>query len=77
MLVTVIRRQNRLTWLPNQGMVKGSVKITSGAARFLAHRNDSPLSSMHDGKNQNMAMSIGICNSMGTQPEKGLAPARE
>ena len=45
MLVTVIRRQNRLTWLPNQGMVKGSVKITSGAARVLAH---SPLLSKLD-----------------------------
>ena len=76
-LVTVISRQNRLTWLPNQGMVNGRVKITSGAARSLAQRNDSPRSSMADGKNQNMATRIGICSSMGRHPENGLAPARE
>ena len=32
---------------------------------------------MAEGKNENMAMSTGICSSMGRQPDMGLAPARE
>ncbi len=32
---------------------------------------------MADGKKENMAMSTGICSSMGRQPDSGLAPARE
>ena len=50
--------------------------ITSGADRSLAHRKDSPRSSMAEGKNENMATSTGACRSIGRHPENGLAPAR-
>ncbi len=81
MLVTVMSRQKREMWLPNVDDMKGMLAVhemmASGAARSLAQRNDSPLSSMADGKNQNMATSTGIWSSMGRQPDMGLAPARE
>ena len=31
---------------------------------------------MAEGKNENIAMRMGICSSMGRHPEKGDAPAR-
>ena len=81
MLVTVINKQNRLTWLPKvlemKGMLAFQEIMASGAARSLAQRNDSPLNSMADGKNQNIATSTGICSNRGRQPDSGLAPARE
>ena len=64
MLTTVISRQKRLMWLPNvleiNGMLADHEMMASGADRSLAQRNDSPLSSMAEGKNQNMATRIGI-----------------
>lgn len=58
-------------------MLAVQLTIASGAERSLAQRNDSPRSSMAEGKKLNMAMSMGICRSIGRQPENGLAPARE
>ena len=81
MLTMVISRQKSEIWLPNVEDIKGMSAlhemIESGAERSVAHRNDLPRSSIADGKKLNMAMSIGICSSMGRQPDIGLAPARE
>ena len=49
--------------------------MASGAERSCAHRNDCPRSSMHEGKNENIANRMGICSSSGRQPDMGLAPA--
>ena len=77
--VTVIKRQNKLMWLPKKlvmnGMLTSQLTIASGADKSLAHKNDYPLNSMHDGKNENIATRIGNCNNIGRQPLIGLAPA--
>ena len=75
MFVTVINKQNKLKWLPIKGMSVVQEMIASGAERSVAQRNDCPRNSIHEGKNVNNAMRIGICNNIGRQPENGLAPA--
>ena len=79
MLVTVINRQNRLKWLPNRlemiGIWVPHSNTLSGALKSLAHRNDCPRNSIHDGKKVNIAIRMGICSIMGKQPPMGLAPA--
>ena len=72
-------RQNSEMWLPKYsdtiGMCALQDIIASGADRSAAQRKLSPRSSMHEGKNENIANRIGICRSMGRHPENGEAPA--
>ena len=59
MFTPVISKQKRLRWCPKiqlmTGMFASHSRIMSGADRSEAQRNDSPRSSMHDGRNENIA----------------------
>ena len=79
MLVMVINKQKRLMWLPNvllmRGMYVSHSTIASYEERSLAQRNDSPRNSIEEGKNENIATRMGICNNIGKQPPIGFTPA--
>ena len=79
MFVTVIKRQNKLIWLPKNveinGICTSQLTMASYVERSLAQRKLSWRNSMADGKNIKSAMRIGICSNIGIQPLIGLAPA--
>ena len=74
MFVTVISRQNRLRWLPMNGMWNGNVMMASYVERSSAQRKLCWRSSMALGMNMNSAMKMGNCISIGRQPPIGLTP---
>ena len=73
-LVTVISRQNKLRWLPKNGIWNGKVMKASYVERSSAHKKLYWRSSMALGTNMNKAIRMGNCISIGRQPPIGLTP---